>query len=216
MIEGDPLRETEHLGDEATWHGRCSSACSRMEPKIPTPRAPHLLRLANGSASVPTVAPLVPRQRGLSFTDIPTALVDLSPTMLHRIRALAPKRRFSWIPCVIAGGFLAVVAALCVDPSVRDFALAELSAPPPAHVASAAPPPPEEKPRVVLAAPIVMTNDPIDAPAVTVSPPVPAMPPAKSKKGAFPAAPKPQRGVARPAAVRARNMLAARVPDRGF
>jgi hypothetical protein len=63
----------------------------------------------------------------------------------------------------------------------------------------------------------VMTNEPIEAATVTASASASTTPPAKSPKRALPAAPKPQRGTARPSGARARTMLAAQVPRaRGF
>lgn len=176
-----------------------------------------------------------PSSWDMPVMEMPTSLLTLTPAFMTAMKTLAPKKRRSKIPAVIALAILAVVAVLGVDAPTREFGLARgrqvvarLQHATAAKHADALP-----APAVITAAPGVVELAP-SAPVVTPSmssPVAPAAPvvvkaeepalapvlaPGAAAKKPSKATPASKKSRARPAsrrgAARKTVMLAAQVP----
>jgi hypothetical protein len=117
-----------------------------------------------------------------TFTRMPTALVNLSPAFMAALQKVAPKKRRSRLPFVLALAVLAVFAILASDRSTREFASAKVAArfhrAPSAQPVNA-PSAPEAAPAVVVAA-AAPAAAPANDPNATTSVPVATREPAPS------------------------------------
>jgi hypothetical protein len=67
-----------------------------------------------------------PRSRYLSLDSaVQTELLTLTPDFLDAVRKIAPKKRRSKVPYVVAGALLVILGALSADRSTREFAMAK-------------------------------------------------------------------------------------------
>jgi len=57
--------------------------------------------------------------------EIETNLLTLTPAFIEALKKIAPKKRSSKVPYVIAAALLAVIVALGADPSAREFGVAK-------------------------------------------------------------------------------------------
>ena len=155
-----------------------------------------------------------------SRADVLTSLLTLTPAFLDALKKVAPKKRRSKVPYVIALALLAVVAVLGADASTREFGLAKgqlivarlhhapasspVSAPVAPVLAQVAPP---AALPAIPAEPVVKADEAASTPVVVTAP-------AAKKSTKTPAASKkPQsRPAGRQAAPRHTAMLAARIP----
>jgi hypothetical protein len=184
----------------------------RTAPKAP--KAPdssrHLVAPAAGG-----------RERFSSISGVPTELLTLTPAFLDALRKVAPKKRRSKIPYVIALGLLAFVVMLGADPSTREFGRSKLAA---FRSTPAAAPAPEAAPITTAVttltaadlptvstpaatpttAPVVKADEPAPAPAAEATPAKKS--PAKTSPGAQPKKGQPASG-ARPPSQRRTAMV---------
>jgi hypothetical protein len=67
-----------------------------------------------------------PRSRYLSLdSSVQTELLTLTPDFLDAVRKIAPKKRRSMIPYIVAGALIVIVGALSAERSTREFAVAK-------------------------------------------------------------------------------------------
>jgi hypothetical protein len=110
------------------------------------------------------------------LTGVHTALVTLSPQFVAALKSIAPKKRRSKVPLVILLGIAAVLFALGMDKSTREFAMSRARArgigvvtrnpaPPPVAVVATAPATPVVAVPTVQR-PTVLVDDPTPAPSV--------------------------------------------------
>jgi hypothetical protein len=141
-----------------------------------------MLALVAEQRSTPKAAPKAPessrhlvpptikeggRERLASISGVPTELLTLTPAFMDALRKVAPKKRRSKIPYVIALGLLAFVVMLGADPSTREFGLSKLAASRTTPAAA-----PATEPAAVATAVTTLTS--ADVP--TVSTPVASLP----------------------------------------
>jgi hypothetical protein len=201
-----------------------------------------MLALVAEQRSTPKAAPKAPessrhlvpptiheggRARLASISGVPTELLTLTPAFMDALRKVAPKKRRSKIPYVIALGVLAFLVMLGADASTREFGLSKLAAlrSTPAATPAAAPAP-EAVPTAVTtltsaeaptvstpvanlpSAPVVKADEPAPAPA-----PAPAAEASTAKKSPAKTAPAAQpkkaqpRAASRPASQRRTAMV---------
>jgi hypothetical protein len=128
-----------------------------------------------------------PRSRYLSLDSaVQTELLTLTPDFLDAVRKIAPKKRRSKIPYIVAGTVLVILGALGADRSTREFAIGKgrevaanvkaaeptVGAAPDKPVATAAPAAPEQAEATVQVP--VVSIAPLDSALLNAAPPATA------------------------------------------
>jgi hypothetical protein len=197
-----------------------------------------MLALVAEQRSTPKAAPKAPessrhlvpptiheggRERLASISGVPTELLTLTPAFMDALRKVAPKKRRSKIPYVIALGVLAFLVMLGADASTREFGLSKLAALRSTPAAAPAPAP-EAIPTAVTtltsadaptvstpvanlpSAPVVKADEPAPAPAPAAEGSTAKKSPAKAAPAAQPKKAQP-RAASRPASQRRTAMV---------